>query len=58
MGGNSSLGRGELQLLGEDGAWADVCSGAVGVIEAQIACQDLSFSFLSHITTVAVWVTL
>ena len=44
---------GELQVAGEDGAWADVCSGAVGVVEAQVACQDLGFSFLSSFTAVA-----
>ena len=52
MGGNASYGQGELQYLYEDGEWAGVCSGGVGVIDAQIACQYLEFPFVSSIGTV------
>ena len=51
VGVNASEGQGELQYY-DGSAWADVCSGAVGIIEAQMACQDLGFSFLSSIATV------
>ena len=49
VGENATRGRGELQFLYDDGEWADVCSGAVGVIDAQIACRTLGFSFYSSI---------
>jgi hypothetical protein len=51
VGVNASQGQGELQYYDGD-EWADVCTGAVGIIEAQMACQDLGFSFLSNIATV------
>ena len=51
VGANASEGQGELQYY-DGSAWAGVCSGAVGIIEAQMACQDLGFSFLSSIATV------
>ena len=52
MGANASRGEGELQYLYEDGEWASVCSGAVGVLDAQIACQYLEYPLLWSIGTV------
>ncbi|CAI8042545.1 Galectin-3-binding protein B, partial [Geodia barretti] len=53
VGVNASQGQGELQYLYEDGEWASVCSGAVGVLDAQIACQYLGFPLLQRIGKVA-----
>ena len=53
MGVNASQGQGELQYLYEDGEWASVCSGAVGVLDAQIACQYLGFPLLQRFGKVA-----
>lgn len=50
VGANSSQGQGELQY--NELGWGSVCSGGIGVIEAQMICQDLGFSFFSSIGTV------
>ena len=52
VGVNASQGRGELQYLYEDQEWARVCSGAVGILDAQTACQYLGFPLLSRVGTV------
>lgn len=51
VGVNKTQGQGELQFT-EFGGWSSVCSESIGVIEAQMICQDLGFSFFSSIGAV------
>ena len=52
LGSNSSEGQGQLQLRNLfQNTWSDVCGGELPPVAAQVACQDLGFSYFSHVSS-------
>ena len=45
---SNNASQGELQFF-EAGGWQQVCSGAVDYIGAQLACQELGYSFFTEV---------
>ena len=48
---NNNGSQGELQFF-DAGDWLQVCSGAVDYIAAQLACQELGYSFVNEVRNV------